>query len=466
MVSAIRYTKDPHRNICSKKTCHMPCHLASCSIHLALPRAGRSVFQRVAGLVCHRSTRELKLSKGMADRAAQLRAMMKAKSGASSSSSSSSSAAGLSGKEKLAYLKAKKEKELAAQAKINAKAASAVPMAPQSSASASKPSKVINVSSLQQKSKSLPPPESVQPKQSQQISTVSSPLPESSSSAAAATTRMGIGALAAYGDDDEDDADQVQQPQGPSGLPMGFFDAAPNPVPLTPSVYSSSGNNDADGDNVEEIPVSTLPMGFFDDPTEQKLAAGVDIEKEKLRNAKKEGAELANFLEQVENMPDGYDDADINGNGDGDEVADMSNSTDAEILEQGLQLAYESKVLNLKEKSEKFLSKKRKNVNMTDNNEDDDDCVVDTATSEKIERELEYIAREALSTVEESNNDDDGNTHDHDDGGGDIDFAAVMRKKLKKTGSGGKSAIESKYSAYSEDLNMGMNFMDWTSKAI
>ena len=104
--------------------------------------------------------------------------------------------------------------------------------------------------------------------------------------------------------------------------------------------------------SVEDPVTSHLPHGFFDDPMQQKLASGVNIVKETKEQERIEANALENFLETIEELPSGYEE---------DEVEAGTVHGQQEILDVGLQFAYESKILSLRERSEKIAAK-RKNI--------------------------------------------------------------------------------------------------------
>ncbi|KAK3267520.1 hypothetical protein CYMTET_23930 [Cymbomonas tetramitiformis] len=65
-------------------------------------------------------------------------------------------------------------------------------------------------------------------------------------------------------------------PQGPPGVPPGFFDSAPGPQGQKEEVAAESSNE------------SKLPKGFFDDKEKDNAARGVVVEKKKPEDAYKE----------------------------------------------------------------------------------------------------------------------------------------------------------------------------------
>ena len=171
------------------------------------------------------------------------------------------------------------------------------------------------------------------------------------------------------------------------------------------------------------------------------------------------------------------DEADGGGTSNNNSSDDVGNNSDLlqdnELLEQGLQLAYESKVLGLREKSQQILAK-RKGIDKDDQGPGEErEIEIDEVTSEKMKRELEGMTREVLHTIVDStdNNSYVDDVHHEDEykgeslgrqqgssstGSSAIDFASVMLQKKKK-----KKTI-----ADSSGLNITDGFMDWTAKSI
>ena len=467
----------------------------------------------------------------MSDRAAQLRALMKAKTKGDNTASSSSHVKALTGKEKLAYLKAKKEKELATQTKVMS--SHTIKTASVSGNNVShmsshpvKQSRTIDISTLKR-----------------DIATTNIPTRISAPSSSSGVTMSGMRALSTYGYDDEDDDndgtrnlppdffDATPAPVNASGamsgqlpadffdaapapvnasramsgqLPADFFDAAPAPVNASramsgqlptdffdaaPAPVSAPVNTGHDPSSVvssssssirsqpEKTSSSALPAGFFDDPMKQMVATGVDINEAMREKEKQENATLDAFLQTVGAMPSGYDEADGGGTSNNNSSGDVENNSDVlpdnELLEQGLQLAYESKVLGLREKSQHILAK-RKGIDKDDQGDGEErEVEIDEVTSEKMKRELEGMTREVLHTIVDSTdiNSYVDDVHYEDEYKGEslsgqqgssstrssaIDFASVMLQKKKK-----KKTI-----ADSSGLNITDGFMDWTAKSI
>ena len=424
----------------------------------------------------------------MSDRAAQLRALMKAKS---KGEGSDNAPLVLTGKEKLAYLKAKKEKELAKQAKEAAHVQRPVALSGNNSSAQQQPSakqsRAVDISSL---NRPIPPVSTSAP-----ASTASSSSSSSSTSSSVTSSKVanGIGALSHYGDD-EDDVDTRQQ-----NLPLNFFDAAPATNMMRnnddqdntrnlPSAFHDSNaassltntvsSGTMDAEQVEEnVSTSALPVGFFDNPALQKTATGVDVsEQERQKKEKKDNATLNEFLQSVGEMPSGYEEADggetsMDNNGNLQDIeSNIDMSRETELLDQGLQLAYESKVLGLRERNEHMLTK-RKGIHQGGHSDSEINGYgekiqgFENVTSEKVKKDLEGIAREALHSMTESNkdypdNDEDPEQLEHEEQSLStdraIDFTSVILNKKKK-----KKTI-----ADNSGLSMSDGFMDWTAKSI
>ena len=423
----------------------------------------------------------------MSDRAAQLRALMKAKTKGDNiaSSSSSSHVKALTGKEKLAYLKAKKEKELASQTKVTSShtmktASVSGNNVSRMSSHPVKQSRTIDISTL-----------------NRDIATTNIPTRISVPSSSSGVTMSGMSALSKYGNDDDADNDgtrnlppdffdatpaPVNASRAMSGqLPADFFDAAPAPVSAPVNIghdpNSVVNSSSSVKSQFQKTSSSALPVGFFDDPVKQMIATGVDINESMREKEKQENATLDAFLQTVGAMPSGYDEADGGGTSNNNSSDDVGNNSDLlqdnELLEQGLQLAYESKVLGLREKSQHILAK-RKGIDKDDQGDGEErEVEIDEVTSEKMKRELEGMTREVLHTIVDSTdiNSYVDDVHYEDEYKGEslsgqqgssstrssaIDFASVMLQKKKK-----KKTI-----ADSSGLNITDGFMDWTAKSI
>lgn len=81
-----------------------------------------------------------------------------------------------------------------------------------------------------------------------------------------------------------------------SGLPSGFFDDEPAPIPPQVGASTNATNGPARAD------ISNLPQGFFDNPVEDLNARGIAMEQFSAKVEEEEKAELDAFLSQVKGI--------------------------------------------------------------------------------------------------------------------------------------------------------------------
>lgn len=152
-------------------------------------------------------------------------------------------------------------------------------------------------------------------------------------------------------------------------LPSNFFDDAPPaaasivaPTKAVTTVQTSSVHNNTAA--APPVSVNTqLPVGFFDNPTEELTARGVDIKQHQAEQQKIIDNEFQSFMSEIEVLKE-----------DADEVAAEEHGQEAEgkdYEEEALQMAYMTKLAVLYKQSDAVIDRRGRNTTNTDQSNGD-----------------------------------------------------------------------------------------------